>query len=142
MGKSASSKYHSLTVFLRGQRGARAPMTFAEVERVIGAKLPPSASKYRAWWSNNPLNNVMTKAWLDAGFESEDVDLKGCKVVFRRVDSGASSPKSPANASEASPGKQALFGWLAGTVVVSGDPTEPADPEWSERIDRDYPPAA
>ncbi|HZZ62343.1 MAG TPA: hypothetical protein VFE63_14420 [Roseiarcus sp.] len=140
---SSLSKYQPLTMLLRGQRGARAPMTFAEIERVIGAKLPPSASKYRAWWSNNPLNNVMTKAWLDAGFESEDVDLKGRKVVFRRVDSGAGSPKSAATSSGGvSHGKLALFGWLVGTVVVTGDLTEPADPEWSERIDNEYPPTA
>lgn len=135
------SKYEPLTTHLRGQRGARARMTFSEIERVIGARLPPSASKYRAWWSNNPLNNVMTKAWLDAGFESEDVDLESRKVVFHRVES-AGSPKSSAHDSGASPGKRALFGWLAGTVVASGDLTEPADPEWSERIDREYPPAA
>jgi hypothetical protein len=128
---------------LRGQRGARTPMTFAEIERVIGAKLPPSASKYRAWWSNNPLNNVMTEAWLDAGFESEDVDLKGRKVVFHRMDSGTGSPKSAGTSSGGvSHAKLALFGWLVGTVVVTGDLTEPADPEWSERIDNEYPPAA
>ena len=143
MSGSPSSKYQPLTIHLRGQRSARAPMTFAEIERVISAKLPPSASKHRAWWSNNPLNNVMTKAWLDAGFESEDVDLKGRKVVFRRVDAGAGSPKPAATGpGGASHGKLALFGWLAGTVVVTGDLTEPADPEWSERIEHEYPPAA
>jgi hypothetical protein len=141
--RSSPSKYQPLTMHLRGQRDARAPMTFAEIERIVGAKLPPSASKYRAWWSNNPLNNVMTKAWLDAGFESEDVDLKGRKVVFHRVDSRAGSPKSAATSSDSvSHGKLALFGWLGGTVVVTGDLTEPADPDWSERIDNEYPPAA
>jgi hypothetical protein len=139
MSSRASSKYRPLTMHLRAQRGARVRMTFAEIERVIGTKLPPSASRHRPWWSNNPLNNVMTKAWLDAGFESEEVDLKGRKLVFRR----AGPPKPPQTPpSDAPLGKLALFGWLRGTVVAVGDLTEPADAEWSERIDNEYPPVA
>lgn len=123
-------------------------MSFAEIERVIGAKLPPSANSHRAWWSNNPQNNVMTNAWLQAGFESEQVDLHGRKLSFRRVSSVASagSPKPSAgrDASGASQSKLALFGWLKGTVVVASnvDLTDPADPEWATRLDNDYPPAA
>ena len=65
-------------------------MSFDEIERVIRSKLPPSATQHRAWWSNNAQNNVMTKAWKDAGFESEDVDMKGRRVAFRRVRSETS----------------------------------------------------
>jgi len=66
MNKPLSSKYHPLTLHLHAQAGDRVRMTFAEIERVIGGKLPPSAAS-RAWWSNNPSNNVMTKAWLETG---------------------------------------------------------------------------
>ena len=76
------SKYQPLTDHLRGSGAAVVPMTFEQVERVIGAKLPPSARK-RAWWSNNPTNNVMTKAWLAAGYESTRVDMTDGKLVFR-----------------------------------------------------------
>ncbi len=141
MGKHISLKYAPLTAYLRAQRGAQVRMAFAEIERVIGAKLPASASSHRAWWSNNPLNNVMTKAWLEAGFESEQVDLSGRKLVFRRMASGATSPTSSAPG-DGSSNKLALFGWLRGTVVSGGDLTEPADPEWVKRIDDEYPPAA
>ena len=119
-------------------------MSFAEIERVIGAKLPYSADSHRAWWSNNPTNNVMTQAWLDAGFESEQVDLKNRRLVFRRARPSSPSPTSsgsPAPVAGAS-NKLALFGWLKGTVVVHGDLTEPADPDWAKRIDDEYPPAA
>jgi hypothetical protein len=119
-------------------------MSFAEIERVIGEKLPPSATAHRAWGSNNPLNNVMTKAWLEAGFESEQVDLDARKLVFRRVSSPARSPKPPAAAPSrhALAVKAALFGWLRGTVTSTGDLTEPADPDWAECVDDKYPPAA
>jgi len=140
VGKHSSLKYAPLTAYLRAQRGAQVRMAFAEIERVIGAKLPPSASS-RAWWSNNPSNNVMTKAWLEAGFESEQVDLSGRKLAFRRM---ASAPASPARSApdEGSSNKLALFGWLRGTVVSAGDLTEPADPEWAKRINDEFPPAA
>jgi len=80
-------KYAPLGDFLRKQRSAQVPMTFAQIERVIGAKLPPSQYQ-RAWWSNNPWNNVMTKVWLDAGFVTEQVDVEGRKLVFRRAAKG------------------------------------------------------
>jgi hypothetical protein len=138
MNKPLSSKYHPLTSHLRTQAGDRVRMTFGEIERVIGGKLPPSAAS-RAWWSNNPSNNVMTKAWLEAGFESEQVDLTGRKLVFRRV----ASRKAPAPRAEAgSADKLALFGWMRGTITTTGDLTEPADPEWGKRIDDEHPSAA
>ncbi len=136
MTVASSSKYRPLTQHLRAQRANRVPMSFVEIERVLGAKLPPSAGAHRAWWSNNPDNNVMTKAWLAAGFQSEQVDLEGRKLVFKRVTAAAlpsrfaESPKSDYSAAA----KLGLFGWLRGTVVSTGDLTEPADPDWAGRV--------
>jgi hypothetical protein len=135
MSAMSSSKYQPLTTHLRAQRGARVAMSFAEIERVLGTKLPPSASSHRAWWSNNPTNNVMTKAWLEAGFQSEQVDLGGRKLVFKRAASPSHSGFAESAKSDyVAPGKLGLFGWLRGTVVSSGDLTEPADPDWARRI--------
>lgn len=142
MNKHAPPKYQPLTTYLRTQRGERVRMSFAEIERVIGAQLPHSADSHRAWWSNNPKNNVMTQAWLDADFESEQVDLKSRKLVFRRRHLTPPPSASAPGPSHAASGKLALFGWLKGTVVVNGDLTEPADPEWAKRIDDEYPPVA
>lgn len=79
----AASKYASLGEFLRGQAGDRVPMTFTEIEALVGP-LPPS-HRYRAWWSNNATNSVMTRVWREAGFRSEQVDLAGGRLVFRRA---------------------------------------------------------
>lgn len=76
-------KYEPLGQFLRNQAKLYVPMSFAEIEEILGAKLP-SSKKQRAWWSNNPSNNVMTRQWLDAGYETESVDLTGEKLVFRK----------------------------------------------------------
>ena len=50
-------------------------MTFAEIEALLGEKLPAS-KQYPAWWSNNPSNNPMTKEWLAAGFQTESVERR------------------------------------------------------------------
>jgi hypothetical protein len=109
-------------------------MTFAEIEEVIGSSLPNSAYTHRAWWSNNPSNNVMTKEWLAAGYETEQVDLDGKHLVFRRktrAETGAvpdtampDAPRYPVHP---------LYGAFKGyfTVAEGVDLTEPADPDWA-----------
>ncbi len=77
-------KYDPLKAFLAEQHGERVPMTFAEIERLIGSPLPKS-KRYPAWWSNNPSNNTMTRAWLEAGFTTERVDPAAQKLVFKRA---------------------------------------------------------
>ena len=84
------SKYTPLEIHLRKLRESSVPMTFDEIEKIIGAKLPPSADSHRAWWSNNPSNGVITQAWLNAGYKSADVDMKGRKLVFRKSESDGS----------------------------------------------------
>jgi len=130
------SKYEPLGDFLKNQKTDSVPMSFAEIERVTGTKLPASA-QYRAWWSNNSFNSVMTKVWLDAGFESEQVDMAHRKLVFRRVRSSAVSFNDKAVPAFGSGGKKAhpLAGLLKEvTQVTPGvDLTEPADPDWGKR---------
>ena len=129
------SKYDSLGVYLKRQAGDRIPMTFAEIEKIIGAKLPRSAREHRPWWGNSAANHVNAKAWLDAGFESEQVDMAGRKLVFRRVRKrkllaagGGEQPVHPA------------YGYMKGLVrVMPGtDLTRPADPEWADRLEAEY----
>ena len=91
------SKYGPLTAFLAQAAGNEVPMTFAEIEQVTGHALPAS-KKYPAWWSNNAANNVMTRAWLAAGYQTERVDIGGERLVFRRVAAGADSAAAQAPA--------------------------------------------
>jgi hypothetical protein len=124
------SKYAPLGEFLRKQRAASIPMTFSQIERIVGTSLPKS-KRYPAWWSNNPWNNVMTQIWLDAGFETEQVDVEGRKLVFRRV-SGRSDDPGSSHSSLGPLHGHPLVGWMKGTVTLAPgvDLAEPADPEW------------
>jgi hypothetical protein len=125
------SKYSKLGEYLRSQRTKEIPMTFAEIERVVGTKLPPNSPQYPAWWSNNPSNNVMTKVWLAAGFRTEQVDTKARKVVFRRFEQ-TSIETLPGPAKKT--GQHPIIGALRGSVYIPEgvDLTEPADPDWGK----------
>jgi len=128
-------KYEPLAAFLRNQRTSEVPMTFAEIERVVGGKLPPKAQHHRAWWSNNPSNNVMTKVWLAAGFRTEQVDVEARRLVFRRAGKPSASEQSRVQRAAHRPDgakRHPLFGALKGLVrVMPGtDLTEPAEPNW------------
>ena len=79
------SKYGPLAAHLKESESDSVAMTFGEVEAVIGARLPPSAYRHRAWWSNNPSNNTCTRAWLDAGYETTEVDMKNRTLSFRKT---------------------------------------------------------
>ena len=122
-------------------------MTFVEIERVVGASLPRS-SRYPAWWSNNPSNNVMTAIWLDAGFKTEQVDTGARRLVFRRTRQipvpppplwpAGNKPPESGMAETAQPfarTRHPLFGALKGIIRTIGktDLTKPADPDWGDR---------
>jgi hypothetical protein len=134
------SKYRALGDYLKQQRRDAVPMTFGEIEKIIGAKLPPSAHKHRPWWSNNGKNHVNAKAWLDAGFESEQVDIPARKLVFRRL--RGAKPDGAAAQSAGEKPFHPLYGMMQGLIrVMPGtDLTQPADPEWADRLDALYGP--
>src|SRR3954462_5080582 len=110
-------KYEPLGAFLRSQRTQEVPLTFSEIEKITGVKLPLKAQHHRAWWSNNSSNNVMTKVWLEAGYESTRVDMSARKLVFRRIGK-ASAPdvktSPPAKKGERHP----LFGALKDVTFI------------------------
>jgi hypothetical protein len=133
-------KYENLGAFLQKQRTREVPLTFREIEKITGARLPPKAQHHRAWWSNNPSNNVMTKVWLEAGYESAQVDMSARKLVFRRLTKEPSPQLAAAAAKKGE--RHPIFGALKDiTRLVPGvDLTEPADSEWADLLDKKYGP--
>jgi hypothetical protein len=135
------SKYEPLSAFLKTQARDEIPMTFSEIEQIVGSKLPPS-KRNRAWWSNNPDNSVMTRAWLEAGYKTASVDIPGERLVFRRArnpqaeastgaHAGLQEGATPLVRSQRHPG----FGFMKGLIKIEEgfDVTKPFDDEpWDE----------
>jgi hypothetical protein len=123
------SKYQPLESFLRDRQATEVAITFQEIEAILGARLPPAARAHRAWWSNNPSNNVMTRSWLAAGFHSERVDMTAGTLVFRKVENNVSA----ARPSPPEPLLTTLWATLAGTVHIpaGADLTAPTGADWS-----------
>ncbi len=144
------TKYGRLGDYLRGQGREVVPMTFAEIERVTGVKLPAS-QKHQAWWSNSTSNNVMTQVWLDAGYKSEQVDVAGRKLVFRRIARPPTSlqeeprmfkPAEPSSKPhEKKMDRHPAFGAMKGMMTIEpGYDIASSDPEivaeWDASIER------
>src|ERR1700722_18898390 len=79
--------YDPLGKYLKRNAASRISMTFRDVEAVIGKKLPASAFRHRPWWANEERGHSHAKAWLQAGYETAQVDMAAEELVFRRVDS-------------------------------------------------------
>jgi len=81
-------KYSPLGEYLKSQTVARAKLSFDEIRAIIGADLPPSAHKYRAWWANDPAHHAQARAWLDVGWQVDEAALgrwvRFCRIPERR----------------------------------------------------------
>jgi hypothetical protein len=82
-------KYATLRAFLSARSEARIAMSFAEVAAVAKVKLPSSAFRYPQWWQNDAEHHVQARAWIEAGYKTENVDLGAQSVEFVRVQAPA-----------------------------------------------------
>ncbi len=126
--------YEPLGQYLQNSGFEEVPMTFQQVAKIIGRKLPASAYRHRPWWANEERGHSHAKAWLQAGYETERVDMAGKKLVFRRVKDtqeknssgsfvpGMSEPHRMFKAEESvvkNSGISPLFGALKGTFTIA-----------------------
>ena len=80
------SKYGPLGDYLRAFSGSEVTLAFSAVEDIIGSKLPASAKKHRAWWSNEAEgHHTHAKVWLGAGWRVRMVSLDHQSVTFARL---------------------------------------------------------
>lgn len=118
------SKYEPLPQFLASVGGTAHRMSFSEIERILGFKLPKSAYQHEAWWSNNATGHSHARAWLEFGWRTESVDLAARKVTFQR--SSRPPPSAPSQ-------KRDPWGCMAGTVTFMPgvDLTAPTGDTWN-----------
>ncbi|MEQ8309074.1 MAG: hypothetical protein RIA72_00095 [Sphingopyxis sp.] len=79
-------KYEPLGDHLRALSEDRWNASFEEIEHILGFRLPNSARDHRAWWSNHSGGNHSQAAvWVEAGWETRDVDQARERIRFERV---------------------------------------------------------
>ncbi len=82
------SKYDLLKRFLDviPQGTFNKDLSFSEIEKVLGFKLPKSAYEYREWWANpsSAKDHPHAQSWLKAGWKVESVSLSEKLVYFIR----------------------------------------------------------
>lgn len=86
------TKYEPLKRHLEGMfQHGEVRLSFAEIEKILGFSLPPSAYEAQPWWSNTRAGHSQAVAWLDAGWKTTALDLAGRQVSFVR-DEGVAGP--------------------------------------------------
>jgi len=80
------SKYGGLTGHLKFRSAFTSvvKLSFARIDGLIGSNLPMTAYREAVWWSNSG-SSVHAKAWLDVGWEVQEVNLEEGFVVFKKV---------------------------------------------------------
>ena len=81
-----AGKYLPLENYLRDLPESQREVTldFEEVERILNGQLPASAYEDQRWWAHEKeANHVNPRAWANAGWriESLDVEQKWVKLI-------------------------------------------------------------
>jgi hypothetical protein len=78
----ARNKYKKLEEYLRNSSKQIENLAYENIERIIGTKLPSSAYKYRAWWSNS--GHLHAKTWSNVNWKVSSVNI-GESVTFKNI---------------------------------------------------------
>ena len=78
---SSSADCQKFCSWLKKQDSKEVNCSFEQIEKIIEAKLPDSAYKYAAWWSNSTTHTLMRYV-LKMGWESKNLDLQNKTITF------------------------------------------------------------
>ena len=79
-----SSKYYPLYLFFKQRDDDIILLTVADVNNILGGRLPASARSQRAWWSNRRTAVAQAAAWLESGYLVDELELENGQVTFRK----------------------------------------------------------
>ena len=83
-----AGKYTPLEIYLRDlpDRQREVTLGFEQIERILDAKLPSSAYEDLRWWEHETEgNHVNQRAWSNAGWKIENLDVNKKWVKFIRA---------------------------------------------------------
>ena len=75
--------YNGLREYLERSPSRSVTVTFREIERIVDRRLPPSARRHRAWWTNDG-SHTQARQWLAAGWRVDMLDAVNERVRFVR----------------------------------------------------------
>lgn len=75
------SKYYPLEKFLKTVSES-ITLSFDEIEKIIGFRLPQSAYMYAAWWANDEFHSH-SRVWINSGMYVKNVKV-GISVTFSK----------------------------------------------------------
>jgi len=87
----SAGKYAPLRDWLVSCGLERLELPFREMQSILSGPLPPSAFRRSSWWTGRAESSptqVQKRAWTEAGYEVEAVDMNRAIVVFRRREEG------------------------------------------------------
>ena len=93
------AKYDPLQRYLSSQPEGGCSLTFSQIEKIIGAPLPPSARRHKSWWGNDN-THVQAQTWMGAGWMTDPPRLEEEIVLFRRAYLGPPSPPKKSTGGE------------------------------------------
>ena len=83
-----AGKYTPLENYLRDLPDSQREVSlgFQQIERILNAKLPSSAYEDQRWWDyETEGNHINRRAWTNAGWKIQSLDVKKKRVKLIRI---------------------------------------------------------
>ncbi len=82
----SKNKYAPLRAYLKFRSAFTdsVKLSFPQIDGIIGDNLPMEAYRSEKWWANSTYS-VHARCWLEAGWETIEVNLKEGYVIFRKT---------------------------------------------------------
>ena len=62
------------------------PLTFNQIEEILGGALPAFAREHRSWWANDSVSHPQSRRWLEVGWRVANVSLAEEVVTYSRIE--------------------------------------------------------
>lgn len=77
------SPYYAIELYLKECNQNMITLSFEEINSLfIEHKLPRSAYKHNAWWSNATTSHPHSQSWQNAGYKTTNIDLVNETITF------------------------------------------------------------
>ena len=77
-------KYIEFYRFLENNTNEKLELTYEDIEKIINHKLPNSAYKYQAYFSNS-LSHPISRIWLELGYTQTKLEL-GKYLILEKIE--------------------------------------------------------